>query len=377
MTGVPRDARTIESILRAMGVEDADPAVTRQLLALLHRHVAAVLLDARAYADHADKPALDLDDVRLAIRARSDTSFAQPPPRDTAMRLARECNARPLPPVDCAPGVALPPPAHQLTAQNYRVELPDTPLPPALAVRAARRPLHSSPPTGMRMPLGQADPTGGDTTVSFAPSLPSGSAKPAVSTIPTLPSSFATPAVATVPPAPLPSSAVFPSVASTPASTVASQFAGPLPSSTAIPDVTGKSSPVLLTSVVPALPHGSLPAVAVTPLVAPMAALSPVVPVAPQSVPPSVSAAIVGLPSAQYPPVAVSIAQPVVIPTPAQVLPGVAPVVVPTPAQVPPAVAAAAAAAAAATTLPGSAPVSTAGAPTPAGLPRGQTPNPP
>jgi histone H3/H4 len=114
----------VEAILKAMGVEEYDERVSRQLLELLYRYVWSVLDDARMYSDHADKVAIDVDDVKLAIRARVDTSFTQPPSRDVSMRAARERNAVALPAVDCRAGVALPKPDLQLTAQNFQVLLP-------------------------------------------------------------------------------------------------------------------------------------------------------------------------------------------------------------------------------------------------------------
>lgn len=120
----PKAAQTIESILEAMGVEEYDERVTRQLLEVLYRYVWSVLEDARAYSDHGEKPAIDVDDVKLAIRMRVDTSFSQPPPRDMVMRIAKERNADPLPSVDNYAGVSLPHPDVRLTSQNVRVVLP-------------------------------------------------------------------------------------------------------------------------------------------------------------------------------------------------------------------------------------------------------------
>lgn len=119
----PRDARTVEAILRSMGVEQYDPRVVNQLLEVLYRYVSSVLTDAREFSEHADKSAIDVDDVRLAIRSKVAFTFTQPPPRDVTMRLAAERNAIPLPPVAQRAGVALPPPEFQLTASNYRVIL--------------------------------------------------------------------------------------------------------------------------------------------------------------------------------------------------------------------------------------------------------------
>lgn len=133
----PRDAKTVEAILKSMGVESYDPRVVCQLLELLHRYVSSILTDSREFSEHAEKSAIDIDDIRLAIRSKCAFNFTQPPPRDVTMRLAAERNAIPLPPVDQRAGVALPPNDCQLTAQNYRVVLN--------AKRSPGKTSHSSP----------------------------------------------------------------------------------------------------------------------------------------------------------------------------------------------------------------------------------------
>lgn len=119
----PRDARTVEAILKSMGVDSYDPRVVNQLLELEYRYIADVLRESNAYSEHADKPSIDLEDMRLAIRDKVAVSFTPPPPREVTMRLAAERNAIPLPPIEQRAGIALPPAHFQLTAQNYRVVL--------------------------------------------------------------------------------------------------------------------------------------------------------------------------------------------------------------------------------------------------------------
>lgn len=117
----PNDARTIEAILKSMGVDEFDPRVTHQLLELLYRHVSNILLEARQYSEHADKQAIDADDVRLAINSRSFSAFAQPPPRQVIAQLASERNAIPLPPVQDRQGILLPKSTLQLARRNYMI----------------------------------------------------------------------------------------------------------------------------------------------------------------------------------------------------------------------------------------------------------------
>lgn len=115
----PNDARTIEAILKSMGVDEFDPRVTHQLLELLYRHVSNILLEARQYSEHADKQTIDADDVRLAINSRSVSAFTQPPSRQVIAQLANERNAIPLPVVQDRQGIQLPQTNLQLARRNY------------------------------------------------------------------------------------------------------------------------------------------------------------------------------------------------------------------------------------------------------------------
>jgi histone H3/H4 len=80
----PRDARVVRELLRSMGLGEGEyePRVVHQFLDLAYRYVGDVLGDAQVYADHAGKAQIDADDVRLAIQAKVNFSFSQPPPRE-------------------------------------------------------------------------------------------------------------------------------------------------------------------------------------------------------------------------------------------------------------------------------------------------------
>jgi len=53
-----------------------------KILRLLLGYVTNVLDDAKAYANHAKKKAIDLDDVKLAVTMQIDQSFTSPPDRE-------------------------------------------------------------------------------------------------------------------------------------------------------------------------------------------------------------------------------------------------------------------------------------------------------
>ena len=78
----PKEAETIAKIIESTGVTDYEPRVVNQLLEFTHRYLHDVFKDASVYSEHANKPDLDLEDVRLAIQSRVNFSFTQPPPRE-------------------------------------------------------------------------------------------------------------------------------------------------------------------------------------------------------------------------------------------------------------------------------------------------------
>ncbi|KAF8728948.1 hypothetical protein HU200_018249 [Digitaria exilis] len=120
----PRDARVVRELLRSMGLGEGEyePRVVHQFLDLAYRYVGDVLGDAQVYADHAGKAQIDADDVRLAIQAKVNFSFSQPPPREVLLELARNRNRIPLPKSIAPPGsIPLPPEQDTLLAQNYQL----------------------------------------------------------------------------------------------------------------------------------------------------------------------------------------------------------------------------------------------------------------
>jgi histone H3/H4 len=102
-TKIPRDALVIQAILKDMGITEYEPRVINQLLEFIYRkprnskierlndfsltvlilgYVTTVLDDAKAYANHAKKKGIDLDDVKLAVSMQMEQSFTSPPPRE-------------------------------------------------------------------------------------------------------------------------------------------------------------------------------------------------------------------------------------------------------------------------------------------------------
>ncbi|KAI4355428.1 hypothetical protein L6164_004204 [Bauhinia variegata] len=128
---LPRDATIVKSLLKSMGVEDYEPRVIHKFLELWYRYVVDVLTDAQVYSEHANKSAIDCDDVKLAIQSKVNFSFSQPPPREVLLELARNLNKMPLPKSIAGPGVALPPDQDTLIGPNFQLAIPNKmPAPP-------------------------------------------------------------------------------------------------------------------------------------------------------------------------------------------------------------------------------------------------------
>lgn len=120
-------------------------------------YVTTVLDDAKAYANHAKKKGIDLEDVKLAVSMQMEQSFTSPPPREVIhidyyvnssccilneimisvqilMEVARAKNTTPLPSVKPHCGIRLPPDCHCLAACNYRLKTIKKSLPKSIAL---------------------------------------------------------------------------------------------------------------------------------------------------------------------------------------------------------------------------------------------------
>lgn len=120
---IPKDGQVILSIMKEMGITEYEPKTLIQLTEFVYRYATSILEEARAFANSkAQKKALDLDDVRLALELSSESSFIPPPSREVIMECARNKNNSPLPIVKPHCGLRLPPDRHCLAACNYTLK---------------------------------------------------------------------------------------------------------------------------------------------------------------------------------------------------------------------------------------------------------------
>lgn len=116
------DLQSVRRLLAECGVSDYEPAVAQQLVDFMYRYCTDLLDDARAYAQHAGKKTLDVEDLRLAVACHGDLDLVSPPPRELLSEVAQTKNAQPLPPIKTYAGVRLPPEKFCLTQPNYKAK---------------------------------------------------------------------------------------------------------------------------------------------------------------------------------------------------------------------------------------------------------------
>ncbi|KAI9307799.1 transcription initiation factor IID, 31kD subunit-domain-containing protein [Cunninghamella echinulata] len=126
----PQDATIISLVLQSLGVQEYDPKVVQQLLEFAHRYTVDVFQDALVYAEHANKPDIDLEDIQLAIQGRVNHSFTTPPPKEFLLELAEEKNKVPLPLIPEKYGNRLPSDKYCLTGLNFNIVPTTVPPPP-------------------------------------------------------------------------------------------------------------------------------------------------------------------------------------------------------------------------------------------------------
>ena len=122
ISNLPKDAQTFVNILKELGVTEYEPKVINQLLEFSYRYITETLDDAKAFATHAGRTNITLEDTKLAIHSQLDHSYTSPPPRDFLVDVARQKNSTPLPSLKSYSGPRLPADRYCLSSFNYRLK---------------------------------------------------------------------------------------------------------------------------------------------------------------------------------------------------------------------------------------------------------------
>jgi transcription initiation factor TFIID subunit 9B len=83
-----------------IGIEYYDKNVLNQLVEFMHYYTTELLSEAKLYRDYAKKKNIDVNDVRLAIQARSYNSFTRPLPISFMKAIAADKNLQLLPKIE-------------------------------------------------------------------------------------------------------------------------------------------------------------------------------------------------------------------------------------------------------------------------------------
>jgi len=128
VANLPQSARALALLLASTpSVVDAPPRVLHMLMEFAHRYTAQVLSDAQIFAEHAGRPGrLTTDDVTLAIQGKVGFEFGGRVPKEYILSLAASTNEVPLPPVQEAFGIRLPPPEQCLVQPDFEL-IPNMP----------------------------------------------------------------------------------------------------------------------------------------------------------------------------------------------------------------------------------------------------------
>ncbi|SCW01184.1 LAFE_0D06942g1_1 [Lachancea fermentati] len=122
---VPRDVRLLHLLLASQAIHQYEDQVPLQLMDFAHRYTRGVLKDAVVFSDYAASDAnaeLSVEDIRLAIGARTQYQFKPTAPKELLLQLAAERNKKALPQVVNMWGTRLPPEKYCLTAKEWRLE---------------------------------------------------------------------------------------------------------------------------------------------------------------------------------------------------------------------------------------------------------------
>lgn len=147
---VPRDVRLLHLLLASQSIHQYEDQVPLQLMDFAHRYTASVLKDAIVYNSYAEisnasgsgattsgtsavgsgpgnnSSQLTVEDIRLAIAARTNYQFKPTAPKELLLQLAADRNKKSLPQVMGSWGVRLPPEKYCLTAKEWDLDTDKT-----------------------------------------------------------------------------------------------------------------------------------------------------------------------------------------------------------------------------------------------------------
>ena len=119
---VPREQLVVEEILKEHKITRYQPGVVNYMMDYVYCYLQTVLEDAKIYSEHANKRHVDLDDLQLAVNLTLDKTHNTVPSKEFLLKLAKDKNSQPLPPLpEGRCGIRLPPDRLCLTNATINV----------------------------------------------------------------------------------------------------------------------------------------------------------------------------------------------------------------------------------------------------------------
>ena len=126
---VPREQLVAEEILKEHNVTRYQPGVVSYMMDYVYCYLQTVLEDAKIYSEHANKRHVDLEDLQLAVNLTLDKTHNTVPSKEFLLKLAKEKNSQPLPPLpEGRCGIRLPP--DRLCLTNPTISIKNNQKPP-------------------------------------------------------------------------------------------------------------------------------------------------------------------------------------------------------------------------------------------------------
>mmetsp|Transcript_31652 Transcript_31652/g.30169 ORF Transcript_31652/g.30169 Transcript_31652/m.30169 type:complete len:202 (+) Transcript_31652:182-787(+) len=86
------DDEIFTSIIQSMGIHNYDPLVITALNEYARRYAGSLLIDAKDYAEHADRPEMELEDMQIAVKLSDERTLGLDPRQRLIQGIERDIN---------------------------------------------------------------------------------------------------------------------------------------------------------------------------------------------------------------------------------------------------------------------------------------------